>query len=296
VNKPEIEPRLESLAPSNIDDARARAVLAARVTTSRKPLLAIRGTGLRRLSFAGALAALAAALVVAVGTGGGSGISAEAAAAAELTELAGRSPHIAITGHWEITNTELTAEGGSTSYHYERAAQQVHGSADTTVSWYRGVSIDEVGARLQAAGLTPAGTLPYSTLDGVKAREGGWDSIFTTGIAQVYTSPAGEGWVNAVGVWQQDGWTFSLSARVGTDLYMEERLLERVEFLGPNEWAIALRPGGQKWLVEHFDEKVGSFEQVKVEGPDGTFVYEIRARKDSRKKAPGAPMGGISPE
>jgi hypothetical protein len=242
------------------------------------------------------LTATATAVAALLALGAGSA-SAGSKARTAVVSMAERSPHIAIAGGWEITSTELTAEGGSTSYHYERPAGEADGTVDTTVSWYRGVSIGEIGSRLRAAGLSPAGALPYRTTDGVKLRNGEWGSIFTQGAAQVYASPASGGRVTAVGVWQQDGWTFTLSARVRPNLYMEERLLERVEFLGPNEWEIALQPGGPKWLIDHFGEKVGSVEQVKVEGPDGTVAYEVRARKNPRKKAHRAPLNaGFSPK
>jgi hypothetical protein len=93
----------------------------------------------------------------------------------------------------------------------------------------------------------------------------------------------------AVGVWSQGGRTFALSARVES-LYMLERLLERPEFLTEDEWAIALRPGGAEWLVDHHFGDGVTVEQVtvdyaKVKGPDGKVSYEARVKAKAPRKS-----------
>ncbi|HEX6666304.1 MAG TPA: hypothetical protein VF081_06895 [Solirubrobacterales bacterium] len=271
-----IKQRLESLAPPNMDEARDRAKLAARVSVSRQ----VAGAGgsslfrVRNLSFAGALAAVAAALVLALGTGGGSGIKAEVASAADLTHLAELSPHPHMVGGWQITNTEVTPDGGGTEFHDENEENDL-----VEIRWYT-ASVEEAGQRLESEGFEAVGTLPTRTSDALEIRESmrrlaaeeasAGEDWFTSGTAQVYTSRAEDGTLNAAGVWAEDGWTFELRAHVES-LYALERLLERVEFLGPEEWVIALRPGGGEWLNNSFNGTVKKVEESKTVKPDGTI-------------------------
>jgi hypothetical protein len=273
--------RLESLAPPNLTEARERAKLAARVGMSRRPAAGSQPGFLRvrNLSFAGGLAAVAAALVLALGTGGGSGIKTEVADAADLTGLAELAPHLEIAGGWQITHTEVSPGGGMTRFHYERGGG---GTTEAEIRWHT-ASADEIGLALEGEGFEAAGTLPTATSDALVRRDAmaamareepsqGSD-WFTRGTAQAYVLPQEDQSLEAAGVWEEDGWTFELSARV-EDLDMLERLLERVEFLGPDEWAIALRPGGGMWLRDSFGGTVKEVEKVKIEGPDGSVHYE----------------------
>jgi|GEM_PF-3051864 len=266
--------RLESLAPPNLAEARVRAKLAARVSMSRQQAGAAR-PGLfrvRNLSFAGGLAAVAAALVLALGTGGGPGIKAEVASAADLTRLAELSPHLQMVGGWQITSTEVTPKGGATVFHYERAAE--HGPADDVeIRWYTAASAEEIGQRVEADGFDAAGAVPVNTTDGLAKRFGEADSYFTKSTGQAYVSSVGGPLPETVGIWHQDGLTFELRTHVES-IYMLERSLERVEFLGPEEWVIAIRPGGGMWLNESSNGSVRKIEKEKIEQPDGTFAYQ----------------------
>ncbi|HVQ60227.1 MAG TPA: hypothetical protein VMS60_15100 [Solirubrobacterales bacterium] len=276
-----IRRRLESLEPPNLDEARDRAKLAARVGLSRQPAAGARPGffRVRNLSLAGGLAAVAAALVLALGTGGGSGIKAEVASAADLTHLAELAPHPHMVGGWQITNTEVTPDGGRTEFHDEDEE-----SDDVEIRWYA-ASVEETGQRLESEGFEAAGTLPTRTGDALEMREAmrklaageasADDDWFTSGTAQVYTSRAEDGSLSAAGVWAEDGWTFELRAPVES-LDMLERLLERVEFLGPEEWLIALRPGGGEWLSNSFGGTAKEVEEVKTVQPDGMIVRETR--------------------
>jgi hypothetical protein len=254
----------------------ARAALVARfeaaedVTSKPAPR---RFARVRNLAFAGAGAAVAAALLVALGTGGGSGVRTEVADAADLTHLAELSPHLEIAGGWQITDTEVSPGGGATRFHYEREI-----SADETaaaeIQWHA-ASVEELGQQLEGEGFEAAGTLPTSTSDALERRAGNWDKV--SGTAQVYVSrEEGESFFQAVGLWRERGWTFELSARLDS-LDALERLLERVEFLGLEEWLIAIRPGGAMWLRDTLNGTVEKVETVKTEMPDGSLVYMTRA-------------------
>ncbi|HEX5609773.1 MAG TPA: hypothetical protein VFX45_06755 [Solirubrobacterales bacterium] len=266
--------RLESLAPPDLVDARERAKLAARVSMSRRPAVATGPRLLRprNLSFAGGLAALAAALVLALGTGGGSGLKAEPASAADLTRLADVSPHLQVVGGWQITNTEVTPEGGATRFHFERS-EEFGESDDIEIRWFTDAAVEEVGRQLEAEGFEAAGAVPVNTTDGVKKRFNEYESITTASTGHAYVSQAGGPLPETVGVWHQDGLTFALRSHLES-IYMLERRLERVEFLGPEEWLIAIRPGGGMWLNESSNGSVRKVEKEKVELPDGTFTYQ----------------------
>jgi hypothetical protein len=276
MNDSDLKRRLEGLTPPNLVDARDRAKLAARVSATGQPAPAGRPRVLRarNLSFAGALAAVAAALVLALGTGGGSGVKTEVADAADLTDVADQSPHLQIVGGWQITSTEVTPEGGATRFRYERAEE--HGpAADVEIRWYAAASAEEVGRQLEAEGFEAAGGVPVRTTDGLAKRFNEVDRFFTSSPGQAYVAQAGGPLPETVGVWSQDDLTFALRTQVES-VRMLERKLERVEFLGPEEWVIAIRPGGGMWLKESFNGSVREIEKVKIEQPDGTFVYETR--------------------
>lgn len=280
--------RLESSAPPNLADARERAKLAARVSLSRGyvPVPNDRSASIsrprrsrrrvRNLALAAALATGAAALPIALGTGGGSGVKPEVANAADLVGLAEAAPHFEIAGGWQITDTEVSPDGGGTQFHYEREPADADGTADAEIRWHT-ASVEELGRGLEDEGLQAAGTQPTRTLDATDWRTGNYDTMFTSGTAQVYAAhEEGEDVFRAAGLWREGGWTLELSARVES-LYMLERLLERVEILGREEWLIAIRPGGAKWLKDSLHGTVQSLENVRTERPDGTVVYEARA-------------------
>jgi len=239
---------------------------------------------------------IAAALLLALAIGVSTGIKADSAAASKrgaaskktLKRLIAEAPYLEIAGGWQITGNQLSAEGGDVQFHYIRPASDARGTSDAEIRWYNAASVEEVGALLQADGLVASGTLPVRTTDAIKVKRGEWDSVFSYATAQVYAVSDGP-WLNAVGVWSQDGRTFALSARVES-LYMLERLLERPEFLTPEEWAIALRPGGAEWLVEHhFGDSVtverGTVKYVKVPGSDGQVTYEARPQRKATGKS-----------
>lgn len=240
-------------------------------------------------------AVIAAALLLALAIGVSTGITADSAAASKrgvakkkLKRLIAEAPYLEIAGGWQITGNQLTVEGGAVQFHYIRPASDARGTSDAEIRWYNAASVEEVGALLQADGLVASGTLPVRTTEAIKVKRAEWDSVFSDATAQVYAVSDGP-WLHAVGVWSQDGRTFALSARVDS-LYMLERLLERPEFLTPEEWAIALRPGGAAWLVEHHFGDAATVEHVTVEyvkvpGSDGQVTYEARPQRKATRKA-----------
>lgn len=265
-------------APRPQARAAARAALVARFEAADGAAAAIaprrfpRG---RSLALAGGLAAVAAALAIVLGTGGGSGVRPEVADAADLTHLAEIAPHLEIAGGWQITHTEVAPEGGGTRFHYEREISAAEGSTDAEIQWHA-APVEAIGRELEGEGFEAAGTQPTRTTDALEMRAGNYGTVFTSGTAQVYLSrEAGQSLYRAVGVWREDGWTLELSSRIQT-LDMLERLLERVEILGPEEWLVAIRPGGAKWLRDSMDGTVQRLENVKVERPDGSVVYETK--------------------
>ena len=278
----------EGLPPprSEARDA-ARAALVARfeagavASTEPAPRRFLR---VRNFAFVGSLATVVAALLIALGTGGGSGVRPEVAGAAVLNRLAATAPHLGIGGGWQITHTEASPDRGETRFHYERDPAGVNTEAE--VRWHT-ASVEETGERLEAEGFEAAGTQPTRTSDGVAWREMTLDvarfgeegkTFFRLGTAQVYVSPADEhGQLQAVGLWRDEGWTFELRARVES-LEMLERLLERLEVLGPEEWLVALQPGGAEWLRQSLNGTVQKLENVRTEKPDGTVVMEARAK------------------
>lgn len=249
---------------------------------------------LKSLAPSNLIALVAAALLLALAIGVGAGLNADSAAASKrgaigkkkLKHLIADAPYLEIAGGWQITGNELTAEGGAVQFHYVRSAEDARGTTEAEIRWYNAASVEEVGALLQADGLVASGTLPVRTTDAEKVHRGEWESFFSSGTAQVYAVQEGP-WLKAVGVWSQDGKTFALSARVES-LYMLERLLERPEFLTPDEWAIALQPGGAEWLVEHHFDSLDpnvhvTVEYTKVRGSDGKVAYEARPQRKARK-------------
>ena len=44
--------------------------------------------------------------------------------------------------------------------------------------------------------------------------------------------------------------------------------------MGREEWLVAIRPGGAKWLIDSFDGAAERLESVPTELPNGAFVYE----------------------
>jgi hypothetical protein len=228
---------------------------------------------LRNLAFAGSLAAVAAALPIALGTGGGSGVRPEVANAAELTELAEAVPHLGIMGGWQITHTEASPDGGETWFHYER--DPTGATADAEIRWQT-ASVEAVGQRLEAEGFEAAGTQPTVTHDGLEWRMANFGEKTKYETAQVYASPADDqGQLPVVGVWRDEGWTFELRTQVES-LDLLERRLERLEVLGPEEWLVAIRPGGAEWLRESLNGTVQKLETVRTELPDGTIAFETR--------------------
>jgi hypothetical protein len=225
----------------------------------------------RNLAFAGSLAAVTAALLIALGTGGGSGVRPEVANAAELTELAEAVPHLGIMGGWQITRTEASPDGGETRFHYER--DPTGATADIELRWQT-ASVEAVGQRLEVEGFEAAGTQPTVTHDGLEWRTANFE--FKHGTAQVYVShDDDQGDIPVVGVWRDEGWTFELRTRVES-LDLLERRLERLEVLGPEEWLVAIRPGGAEWLRESLNGTVQKVETVRTELPDGTVAFETR--------------------
>jgi hypothetical protein len=139
-------------------------------------------------------------------------------------------PPSAILGGWFVTGTRVLPDGGATTYHYERRASEAEGTADAEIQWHSS-SAAEIGQQLQAQGFVPGGTLPTRVTDERKLQEEDWENLFIEGTAQVYMDPLPhQQFFQAIGVWEEVGWTYAVSAQVGR-LYMLERLLERVERL-----------------------------------------------------------------
>jgi hypothetical protein len=272
----QLRENLPAPRPESRDAARAALVArfeAADATTSQHaPRRVFR---VRNLALAGTLAAVAAALLIVLGAGGGSGAKPEVASAADLTQLTELAPHFEIAGGWQITHTEVSPDGGGTQFHYEGDPSRADGTSDAEIRWHT-ASVEELGKQLEDEGFEAAGTQPTRTTDAAELRADNVDGMFTSGTAQVYVSrEEGESFFGAVGVWREEGWTLELSARVQS-LYMLERLLERVEILGSEEWLVAIRPGGAKWLKDSMYGTVKRVENVKTEMPDGQVVYETR--------------------
>jgi len=262
-----------ALRPEARDAARAALVARFEVGGAGSKPPRRRFLRVRNLAFAGSLAAVAAALLIALGTGGGSGVRPEVANAAELTELAEAVPHLGLVGGWQITQTEATPDGGETRLFYERDPAAV--TTDAEIRWHT-ASVEEVGRQLEAEGFEAAGTQPTNTLDVVEERKGNYETMFRSGAAQVYAFRDGEpGAFQAVGLWQEAGWTVELGARVES-MDSLERLLERLEVLGREEWLVAIRPGGGEWLRESMNGTIQKLETVRTELPDGTIAFETR--------------------
>ncbi|HEX5609771.1 MAG TPA: hypothetical protein VFX45_06745 [Solirubrobacterales bacterium] len=251
------------------------------------------GSRLRSLTPSNLIALVAAALLLALAIGLSAGVNADTAAASKrnavgkkkLKHLLDDAPYLEIAGGWQITDNELSIEGGFVQFHYVRSAEDARGTTEAEIRWYNAASVEEVGAQLQAGGLVASGTLPVMTTDAAKVKRNEWDTVTSYTTAQVYAVAEGP-WLNAVGVWSQDGKTFALSARVES-LYMLERLLERPQFLTADEWAIALQPGGAEWLREHFfsDDVNVEAEYVRVQGSDGKVAYEARPQRKATRKS-----------
>jgi hypothetical protein len=143
----------------------------------------------------------------------------------------------AILGGWEVTGHQVLADGGATTYHYERDPHGARGMVDAEIQWHRS-SAAEIGQQLEAQGLQPAGTMPTVVSDqrAVEAVFVGGDieeadNMTTSGTAQVYAAlQSGSELFQAAGVWEEGGFTYVATAQVPS-LYMLERLLERVERL-----------------------------------------------------------------
>jgi hypothetical protein len=146
-------------------------------------------------------------------------------------EPAQSPPPSAILGGWRVTGHALLPDGASTNYHYERDPAGAEGTADAELQWHRS-SAAEIGQQLESQGLQAAGAMPTNVTDQRELQAEDWPNVFVHGTAQVYAEPeaAADGFFTAVGVWEETGFTYALSARV-VRLYMLERLLERVERL-----------------------------------------------------------------
>jgi hypothetical protein len=268
----------------------ARAALVARIEAGAvadpKPKAPWRFLRVRSLAFAGSLATVAVVLLGVLGTGGGSGVRPEVASAADLERLAELAPHMTIVGGWQITQTEASAEAGATQFHYERDEGDPVRSADDAEIRWQTAPVEELGKRLEGEGFEAAGTQPTSISDALVWREttldiakenAGSRAPYRHGTARVYVSRADDqDLLQAVALWRDEGWTFELRAAV-EDLEMLERLLERLEVLGPEEWLVALRPGGAEWLRESLNGTVQKLETVRREMPNGQIVLETRA-------------------
>lgn len=146
-------------------------------------------------------------------------------------------PPSAILGGWEVTGHRVLADGGATTYRYERDPRGARGMADAEIQWHRS-SAATIGQQLEASGLASAGTMP-TAISSQRALEAVFgrgeieeaDNMTTNGTAQVYAAPqSGSEFFQAAGVWEEDGFTYVATAQVPS-LYMLERLLERVERL-----------------------------------------------------------------
>lgn len=280
--------------PAPRDEARdaARAALMARSEPADGPISASIGPfparrRWRSLAFAGSLATVAAALVI-LATGGGSGVRPEVASAAALERLAATAPHLGIAGGWQIVHTVASPEGGETRFHYER--DPTGATPDVEIRWHT-ASVEETEERLEAEGFEAAGTQPTRTTDALAWREmilepakyGEEGRTFdSSGTARVYVSSGEGGQLQTVGVWREGGWTFELRSRESLELL--ERKLERLELLGPEEWLVAVRPGGGEWLRESYFGTVEKVEKKRTVMPDGQVVFETRSTARSPER------------
>jgi hypothetical protein len=229
----------------------------------------------RRGALVGVLGAGAAAVLVALGTSGPR-IKTEVASGADLNRLAELAPHLEIAGGWQITHTEVSPDGGATRFHYEEDPARASGTTKAEIRWHA-ASVAELGRQLGREGLEPAGAVPVRSLDVPRMRAGEAGAMYSSYKGRAYVGrPGPGGFFPARALWREGRWTFELSAHVSSTR-MIERLLERIEVLGREEWLVAIRPGGAKWLVDSLNGTVRRLENVKIRLPDGSLRYETRA-------------------
>jgi hypothetical protein len=280
-----IKRRLEMLVPADLDGARERAKLAARVRLSRASVPTAAGSTSRRLlrrrnfALAGAVAAVAAGILIAVGSGGGSAVRPAVADAAELTQLGAVTPHLQLLKEWQIVNTEVSPDAGLIQFRFEgpEGEKGVPANGEAEVQWHS-VSLAERGEQLESEGFASAGLKPMVISNPHALATGDYEHVLDQKSAQVYVSHEdGQGSFDAVGLWEEGGRTLEYRADV-PDFYTLERLMERIEVLNDEEWLVALQPGGGTWLTEIGSGTIEKVERIKVgEKPDGEPIYSERS-------------------
>lgn len=284
MDDPTIKRRLEALVPPDLDGARERTKLAARVRLSRGSAPTAIGSGSRRLlrrrnlALSGAVAAAAAGILIAIGSGGGSAVRPAVASAAELTQLGAVTPHLQLLKEWQIVNTEVSPDAGLIQFRFEgpEGEKGVPASGESEIRWHS-ASLAERGEQLESEGFASAGLKPMSISNPHALATGDYEHVLDQKSAQVYVSHEdGQESFDAVGLWEEDGMTLEYRANV-PDFYTLERLMERIEVLNDEEWLVALQPGGGTWLSETGSGTIEKVEKVKVgEKPDGEPIYSER--------------------
>jgi hypothetical protein len=279
-----IKRRLQTLVPADLDGARERAKLAARVRLSRASAPTASRLGNRRLlrrrnfALAGAVAAVAAGILIAIGSGGGSAVRPAVADAAELTQLGAVTPHLQLLKEWQIVNTEVSPDGGTIQFRFEgpEGVKGVPASGESEIQWHS-ASPAERGEQLEAEGFAFAGPKPMVIGNPHALATGDYEHALDEKSAQVYVSHEdGQESFDAAGLWEEGGMTLEFRADV-PDFYTLERLMERIEVLNDEEWLVALQPGGGTWLAETGSGTIEKVEKIRVgEKPDGEPIYSER--------------------
>jgi hypothetical protein len=278
VNEMEQLRRLRAGLPGPRREGResARAALMERASLSGTPRRRRRRRhGRRALALVGA-ACLTAAIVIATGSSGGPSARPEVASASELRHLATVFPRLQIAGPWQILTTEGSGAEGSVELRYEGepALLPRFDNPPTVEIRWRSSSREQRVSELLAEGFLPAGQMTVEQQRPIS----GSALPFTYRPVQVsaYVSRGpGADRLSTVALWNEGGRVFELAARLRS-LNVIWRLAERVELLRENEWLVALRPGGGRFLAEATGGAV-KVEKVKIgERPNGEPIYATR--------------------
>lgn len=290
-----VKRRLETLVPPNLDSARERAKLAARMSLSHANAPAVTGASHRRLlsrrnlALSGAVAAVAAGILIAIGSGGGSAVRPEVADAADLTQLGAVTPHLQLLKDRQIVKTEVLPEGGLIQFRFEgrQGEAGVPASGESEIQWHS-ASPAERGEQLESEGFTFAGLKPTVLSRPHALAAGEIERFRDQRSAHVYVSHEdGRQWFDAVGLWEEDGKTLEYHANV-PDFDTLERLMERIEVLNDEEWLVALQPGGGSWLTETGSGTIEKVEKIKIgEKPNGgrSTASELSSAASSKAKS-----------
>lgn len=270
-------PALPELKAMLVETATAQAEKAGSKTLgARAPAWLPRLLGPRRLAIGAAVVGVAAGLLILSG-GRGVGVRAERADAADLSRLAAIAPHLQLIGQWQITSTEVSPSGGRIQFHSEEDGPHAFSTKQAEIQWHS-ASLAERAQQLESAGFAFAGAKRMEIIRPYVFVTGELDRYGDVKLAQVYVSHEdGQKGFEAAGLWREGGRTFEYRAIVPS-FSMLEGLMERIGLLSSEEWFVALRPGGGRWLAETASGTAKNVVKVKVgETADGQPVYRDHA-------------------